>query len=90
MPLQLIKDIPEISYFLSGNIFVGSITKSPKLNETTFNYKITPKDEQLIVEVWYGMYCIGLSNVEITKYFPLSEDGITEMINWINTQNLEA
>lgn len=87
MQLQLIKDIPEISFFNSGNIYIGSITKSPKVSETTFNYKITPKDNMLNIEVWYGMYCIGLSDIEITKQFPLDENGLQEMVDWINKES---
>lgn len=87
MAIELKKDIPEISYFKSGNIYIGSINKAPKLNETTFNYKITPQSENIEVEIWFGMYCIGLSTVEIKREFPLSEDGINQMISWINEES---
>ena len=87
MAIELKKDIPEISYFKSGNIYIGSINKAPRINETTFNYKITPKDDIIEVEIWFGMYCIGLSSVEIKRDFPLSEDGINQMIAWINEES---
>jgi len=87
LAIELKKDIPEISYFKSGNIYIGSINKAPKLNETTFNYKITPQNDIIEVEIWFGMYCIGLSTVEIKREFPLSEDGINQMISWINEES---
>ena len=87
MAVELKKDIPEISYFQSGNIYIGSVSKGRKLNETTFNFKITPDAGMLKVEAWFGMYCIGLSTIEITKEFSLTDEGILEMISWINSES---
>ena len=87
MAIELKKVIPEVTYFTSGNIYIGSICKSGRINETTFNYKISPDGEFLNVEIWFGMYCIGLSSVEITKQFPLTQDGINDLIDWINTES---
>ena len=71
-------DIPRIFYFESGNIFTGS--------RKDLNFRIVPDKENLTVSVWHGFLCSELAEMEDTETFPLSEEGHTAMLAWLDTQ----
>ena len=69
-------DIPRIFYFESGNIFTGS--------RKDLNFRIVPDKENLTVSVWHGFLCSELAEMEDTGTFPLSEEGHTAMLAWLD------
>lgn len=71
-------DIPRIFYFESENIFTGS--------RGNLNFRIVPADGNLTVSVWHGFICSELTEMEATETFPLSEEGHTAMLAWLETQ----
>ena len=71
-------DIPRIFYFESKNIFTGS--------RGDFNFRIVPDGEELTVSVWHGFLCSELAEMEDTAAFPLSEEGHTQMLGWLETK----
>lgn len=84
MAVKIIDDIPEVNYFISGNKFSGSIKKGIKVDESTFNYKIIPKEGKIEIVSWFGVNCIDKSKIVNTATFELTTEGVNEMINWIN------
>lgn len=70
--------IPDQEYFGYGNIYSGS--------RKEFNYKISPKEETLQSEIWYGRLCSEKSQTAAKADFPLNEDGVKELADWLNTQ----
>lgn len=70
-------DIPRIYYFESGNIFTGS--------RKDFNFRIVPKDDVLTVTTWHGFLCSELAEIEESAQFPLTVEGHTQMLAWLET-----
>ena len=71
-------DLRNFYFYKSGNIFTGSLKN--------FNYKIIPKDDELIVLIWHGMLSSDLADIETEKKYPLTEDGFAEMIQWLENE----
>lgn len=68
-------DIPRIYYFESGNIFTGS--------RRNLNFRIVPDGDTMHISTWHGMICSELTEAEDTADFPLSTDGHTRMLAWL-------
>lgn len=74
---------PTLSHWQLGNCWSGSIGRA--------SYYITPRtreegDEkipELFVEVWTGPICYELSQAEITRTFPVSEEGLAQLHDWL-------
>lgn len=73
--------IPNEEYFGYGNLYSGS--------RKTFNYKISPKDEMLQSIVWYGKLCSDKSKAVAEVEYPLDENGICQLQDWLNEQYAE-
>lgn len=70
--------IPNEEYFGYGNLYSGS--------RKTFNYKISPKDKMLQSMVWYGKLCSEKSKAVAEMEYPLNENGIHQLQEWLNEQ----
>ena len=69
------------------NIFTGSTGN--------FRFKITPniqmktpkevdfESSSMLAEYWHGLYCYEKSTIEGQETFPLTEEGRSEMIKWL-------
>ncbi|MBP3857121.1 MAG: hypothetical protein IK990_16065 [Ruminiclostridium sp.] len=71
-------DIPDLSMFIEGNTFVGS--------ENTFNFRIKPKDDRLLSDIWYGELCSDLSEMTDEHEEEKSEDGLTALVRHIDDE----
>ena len=79
--------IPTLHTFAMNNVFTGS--------SGNFRFKITPNIQKktpkevdfesstMLAEYWHGLYCYEKSTVEGQETFPLTEDGRSEMLNWL-------
>lgn len=67
--------LPVVSHFQNQNIWTASIG--------ALSYKVTPAEETLQVETWRGPWCYELSQVEERAEFPLTEEGIGALRNWL-------
>ncbi len=70
--------VPRLLYFESGNIYSGSVGK--------FNFKIFPSGETMKAKVWYGMICITLAQITAEEEFPVTEEGRSAMIQWLEEE----
>lgn len=77
MPKPNAFDIPRIYYFESKNTFTGS--------RGNFNFKIVP-DGELKVSTWHGFINSALATIEHEASFPISEEGHTQMVQWLDEQ----
>jgi hypothetical protein len=79
--------IPTLHTFAMKNIFTGSTGN--------FRFKITPniqmktpkevdfESSSMMAEYWHGLYCYEKSAIEGQETFPLTEEGRSEMIKWL-------
>ena len=80
MSVSKIFDMPKFYYFEAGNNYVGS------LNGMSFKIENT---ESLKVYTYHGTKCFELSEPFQEETFPKSENGYTELINWLENTYLE-
>lgn len=73
-------DLRNFYYYKSGNSFTGSLNK--------FNYKIIPDSNHLKAQIWHGLLCSDLAEIEKEENFPFNEDGFLKMIKWLETNYL--
>lgn len=71
-------EYPKLHYFRSGNRFSGSYKG--------LNYLITPKNDQLHIDVWYGPYCSAVSDMVDATDLPLSDEGLAESRRYLLQQ----
>ena len=81
--------IPTLHTFAMNNIFTGScglmrFRVAPAV--TMLNPKeVDMENSSMTAECWHGKFCYEKSEMEDSKTFPMSEEGRTDMINWLNS-----
>ena len=75
--------IPNCTTFLNGNTFLGSYHG--------LRFKLTPDVEtsSLQAELWHGPKCYDLSQMELTKTFPITSEGLEALTAWL-LEHVEA
>ncbi len=81
--------LPTLHTFAMNNIFTGSnglfrfraVPKVVMLNpkEVDFN------ESTIFVEFWHGLFCYEKSEMEGQQTFPLTEEGRSAMIVWLES-----
>ena len=80
--------IPNLHSFAMNNVFTGScgdlrfkITpKVTKKNSKEVDFEASSMD----VEIWHGLFCYEKSEIEDSKNFPMSDQGRSELIAFLN------
>lgn len=79
--------LPTLHSFAMKNTFTGSCG--------LFRFRIKPNVEMatpkevdfekstMTAEIWHGLFCYEKSTVEDSRTFPLTEEGRTEMKQWL-------
>ena len=78
--------IPNLHSFAMNNPFTGS--------HGMFRFRIVPKvvkagkevnmaESSLHAEYWHGLFCYEKSQMEGSREFPMSEEGRTAMLVWL-------
>lgn len=75
-------DLPGFDYFESKNTYIGSKDK--------LRFKLTPKEEDFKLEIWFGEKCYDLSTVEIEEHFPLEEASIYKINDFLSAKLKES
>ena len=82
--------IPTLHTFAMNNIFTGScglFRFRAKPNVVMATPKEVDFDQSTIeVEYWHGLYCYEKSQMEGKRTFPLTEQGRSDMIQWLSEQ----
>lgn len=71
--------LPGLDYFEWKNCFTGSLGQS-------FRYRVLPEGETMKVFVWRKDLCFEKCQVEAEAAFALSQDGLTELDRWLQSQ----
>lgn len=82
--------LPTLHTFAMNNIFTGSIG-SLRFRAVPKVVMLTPKevnfDESTIfAEYWHGPFCYEKSEMEGAESFPMSEEGRTALIAWLESK----
>ena len=81
--------IPTLHTFAMNNIFTGSwgemrFRVEPSI--TMLNPKeVDMENSSMTAEYWHGPYCYEMSEMEGKETFPMSEEGRTNMKNWLDS-----
>lgn len=69
--------VPNYMSFNNENIFLGSYNG--------LRFKLSPKvaDTVILAEYWFGPLCYEKSQMNGQETFPLSQEGIDEMTQWL-------
>lgn len=79
-----IMEIPKYFLFSEGGIYSGG------KYDKSFNYKIIPEKDKLIVSVWFGKNCLDKTDNAETKEFEHNEESFKEAVKWIEETYLNA
>lgn len=69
--------VPNYMSFHNDNIFLGSYQG--------LRFKLSPNVEELTIhaEYWFGALCYELSQMDGEDTFPMTDEGIERMKNWL-------
>ena len=75
--------VPNYMSFHNDNTFLGSYQG--------LRFKLTPDvgSMEILAEYWYGLLCYESSIMDGSKTFPLSEEGIATMTEFLRDLSLE-
>lgn len=79
--------LPTLHTFAMNNIFTGSCGLF-RFRAEPIIVMATPKEvdfaaSEIRVECWHGLFCYEKSTMEDMRMFPLSEEGRSEMLQWL-------
>ena len=82
--------IPTLHTFAMKNTFTGSCGML-RFRIQPNVVMATPKEvdfaqSSLFVEYWHGLYCYEKSEMEGSETFPMSEEGRTAMLRWLESK----
>ena len=81
--------LPTLHWFAMTNLFTGSCGEfrfRAKPNVIMATSKEVDFDQSTITaEFWHGLYCYEKSVMEGSATFPMTEEGMQEMKNWLES-----
>ena len=82
--------IPTLHTFAMDNIFTGScglfrFRAEPKVVMATAK-EVDFEQSTIEVKYWHGLFCYEKSTMEGEKTFPLTEEGRTQMLQWLESK----
>ena len=83
---------PTLHTFAMNNIFTGScgllrFRIAPTVVMRT-QKEVNMEESSMKAELWHGILCYELSEMELERTFPMSEEGRLEMKRWLE-ENIE-
>ncbi|QAT49157.1 hypothetical protein EQM14_04850 [Caproiciproducens sp. NJN-50] len=75
--------IPILIDFQNGNTFIGSVSEKGKKE---FRYRLSPAEEKIRAEVWYGPYCYEKSETLDQSEFSMDMEGREKMVDWLKSK----
>ncbi len=82
--------IPTLHTFAMNNIFTGSVGLlrfriKPNVVMATAK-EVDFEQSSIFVEYWHGLFCYEKSEMEGSNTFPMTEEGRSEMIAWLESK----
>ena len=79
--------IPTMLFWENGNTWYGSKGLARFfIQPTTLAEGEEEPRRQFSVQLWRGPMSMEFSQILTTAYFPLSEEGLTQMVGWLEEQ----
>ena len=81
--------MPTLHWFAMSNLFTGSsgmlrFRAKPNVVMATAK-EVDFKNSSIFVEFWHGLYCYEKSEMEGSREFPMSDEGLQEMKDWLES-----
>ena len=82
--------LPTLHTFAMKNIFTGSVGLF-RFRAKPNVVMATPKEvdfaqSSITCEYWHGLFCYEKSTMEGEKTFPMTEEGRTQMLQWLESK----
>ena len=79
--------LPTLHWFAMSNLFTGSsgmlrFRAKPNVVMATAK-EVDFEASSITVEFWHGLYCYEKSEMEGSKEFPMSDEGLASMKKWL-------
>jgi hypothetical protein len=79
--------LPTLHWFAMGNLFTGSsgmlrFRAKPNVVMATAK-EVDFEASSITVELWHGLYCYEKSEMEGSREFPMSDEGLQQMKSWL-------
>lgn len=86
--------LPTLHTFAMDNVFTGSLgllrfRAKPNVVMATAK-EVDYEKSDIFVEYWHGLYCYEKSEMEGSRSFPMSVEGLEEMTRWLESHCEEA
>ena len=82
--------LPNLHWFAMKNLFTGSLGSlrfraQPNVVMATAK-EVDFEASSITAEFWHGPFCYEKSEMEGSKEFPMSDDGLASMKRWLEEQ----
>ena len=79
--------LPTLHWFAMSNLFTGSsgmlrFRAKPNVVMATAK-EVDFEASSITVELWHGLYCYEKSEMEGSREFPMSDEGLQQMKSWL-------
>lgn len=78
--------IPQVLYFRNGALYTGSVTESGRKE---FRYRLSPSEDKIRAEVWYGPFCYEKSEIADQAEFAMDQQGRSDALDWLEAKYTE-
>ncbi len=78
--------VPNLATFLNDNAYLGSFHGLRFRLKPAARGEGEQKEQVIEALVWYGIYCLELSQVVAEASFPMTEEGYADMLAWLDGQ----
>ena len=80
--------LPTLHTFAMGNVFTGSLgllrfKLTPQVIKEEGGREVDMGKSSIRAELWHGLYCYEKSEIEAEETFPMSEEGRSRMLAWL-------
>lgn len=80
--------LPTLHTFAMNNVFTGSLDLlrfklTPQVVMAPGGKEVNMAESAIRGELWHGILCYEKSTVEAERTFPMSEEGRSEMLAWL-------
>lgn len=82
--------LPTLHWFAMNNLFTGSsgsfrFRAEPNVVMATAK-EVDYEQSSIHAECWHGPFCYELSQMEAERTFPMTQEGLTQMRQWLQSQ----
>lgn len=79
--------VPNLATFLNDNAYLGSFHGLRFRLKPAVHGEGEEKEQVIEALVWYGVYCLELSEVVAETSFSMNDEGYAAMLDWLDEQH---